>query len=260
MDDETEIRELIHRWATAVHAGDLAGVTADHTEDVVMFDVPPPHRGVRGAAEYREVWPGFFEWQASGACFEIDELDVTASGDVAWAQALLRCGTPDELAAAPDVRLRLSLGLRREGGRWAIAHEHHSFADLTEPAATADAVRDVHRAWTRATQAKDLDAIMEHIAPDVVSYEQEGALEVRGAPAVREVCAQGLDAVEHVTMETPDLEVRVDGRTAVSWGLDRVRGTGPDGEPFETWSRGTRVFAWRDGRWLLVHQHVSVPA
>ncbi|MFC5065329.1 YybH family protein [Actinomycetospora atypica] len=260
MDDETEIRELVHRWARAVHEGDLAGVTADHAEDVVMFDVPPPHRGVRGADAYREVWPGFFAWQSSGACFEIDELDVTAGGDVAWAHALLRCGTPDELAAAPEVRLRLTLGLRREAGRWVVAHEHHSFADLTDPAATPDAVREVHEAWTRGTEAKDLDAIMEHIAPDVVSYEQAGELEYRGADAVREVCREGLDAADEVTMSTPGLTVRVDGATAVSWGLDRVAGVGPDGEPFEVRSRGTRVFARRDGRWLLVHQHVSVPA
>lgn len=259
MDDETEIRELIHRWAAAVHAGDLAGATADHTDDVVMFDVPPPHRGVRGAAAYREVWPPFFAWQASGACFEIDELDVTAGGDVAWAQALLRCGTPDELAADPDVRLRLTLGLRREDGRWQVAHEHHSFADTSAPGATDEAVRAVHRAWTRGTEAKDLDAIMEHIAPDVVSYEQAGDLEYRGADDVRAVCAQGLDAADRVTMETPDLTVRVDGTTAVSWGLDRVRGMDHEGVPFEVFSRGTRVFAWRGDHWVLVHQHVSVP-
>lgn len=37
-------------------------------------------------------------------------------------------GTPEELAAHPDRRLRLTLGLRREDDRWLVAHEHHSFA------------------------------------------------------------------------------------------------------------------------------------
>lgn len=31
----------------------------------------------------------------------------------------------------PDFRLRITLGLRRDDGRWVIAHEHHSFPDLT---------------------------------------------------------------------------------------------------------------------------------
>ena len=47
-DDETQIRALIELWARAVHDGDLGGVLADHSDDIVMFDVPPPSDGVRG--------------------------------------------------------------------------------------------------------------------------------------------------------------------------------------------------------------------
>ena len=47
-DHESEIRALIERWAKAVHAGELSGVLADHSDDIVMFDVPPPSDGVRG--------------------------------------------------------------------------------------------------------------------------------------------------------------------------------------------------------------------
>jgi uncharacterized protein (TIGR02246 family) len=126
-DDEAAVRDLVHRWARAVHAGDLAGVLADRTEDVVLFDVPPPEDGVRGLDAYRDTWPEFFAWQRSGASFEVVELSVTAGADVAWAYALLRCGTAAELAEHPGRRLRLTLGLRREGGRWRVAHEHHSF-------------------------------------------------------------------------------------------------------------------------------------
>jgi ketosteroid isomerase-like protein len=91
-DDEREIRTLIQRWAVAAHTGDLDGVVADHAENIVMFDVPPPHDGVRGA--------------------------------------LLRCGTAAELAARPEQQLRLTIGLRKERGRWTVGHEHHSFASI----------------------------------------------------------------------------------------------------------------------------------
>ena len=127
-EDEQDIRQLIEGWAAAVHDGVLDQVLADHAGDVVMFDVPPPHQGVRGLDAYRDTWPPFFEWQASGAVFEIESLEVTAGAEVAWAWALLRCGTPDELAAEPERRLRLTVGLRKEDGRWSVAHEHHSFA------------------------------------------------------------------------------------------------------------------------------------
>jgi uncharacterized protein (TIGR02246 family) len=127
-DDAAEIRALIERWAGAVHAGDLETVLAGHAHDIVMFDVPPPDDGVRGIDAYRETWPPFFEWQRQGASFEIVELNVTAGDDVAFAWALLRCGTADELERDPANRLRLTLGLREEGGRWVVTHEHHSFA------------------------------------------------------------------------------------------------------------------------------------
>jgi uncharacterized protein (TIGR02246 family) len=130
-DHENQIRELIERWAAAVHRGDMDGVLADHAGDIVMFDVPPPHDGVRGLDAYRETWPPFFEWQTQGASFEIVELDVTTGHDVAYAYALLRCGSRPELAEHPERRLRLTLGLRRERGRWVVAHEHHSFADTS---------------------------------------------------------------------------------------------------------------------------------
>src|ERR687895_1855691 len=120
-DDKQQIRTLIERWADAVHSGDMDGVLAGHAGDIVMFDVPPPHDGVRGIDAYRETWPPFFEWQRRGASFEIVELDVTEGEDVAFAHALLRCGTREERERDPDNRLRLTIGLRRDGGRWVVA-------------------------------------------------------------------------------------------------------------------------------------------
>ena len=130
-DDETQIRTLIERWARAVHEGDMDVVLADHAEDIVMFDVPPPMDGVRGIEAYRETWPGFFRWQEN-ARFEIVSLEVTTGADVAYAFALLRCATDEHLREKPDNRLRLTIGLRREQGRWVVAHEHHSFPDLSQ--------------------------------------------------------------------------------------------------------------------------------
>jgi uncharacterized protein (TIGR02246 family) len=136
MSDEQQIRALIEAWATAAHDGDLATVLADHAPDIVMFDVPPPNQGVRGIDAYRDTWPPFFEWQATGAVFEIESLVVTADTEVAFAYALLRCGSATDLARDPEQRLRLTVGLRKTGDRWIVTHEHHSFPDPTSPDAT----------------------------------------------------------------------------------------------------------------------------
>ncbi len=127
-EDVAEIRALIERWARAAHTGDLDAVLAAHSDDIVMFDVPPPHEGVRGIDAYRSTWPPFFDWQAGGAVFDLLSLEVTAGTDVAFAHALLRCGTPEDFAREPDARLRLTVGLRRLDGGWVVTHEHHSFA------------------------------------------------------------------------------------------------------------------------------------
>jgi uncharacterized protein (TIGR02246 family) len=136
MSDEQQIRALIEAWAAAAHDGDLDAVLADHAPGIVMFDVSPPDQGVRGIEAYRGTWPPFFGWQASGAVFEIESLEVAAGPDVAFAFALLRCGTSAELARDPARRLRLTVGLRKASGRWTVVHEHHSFPD-TAPAPDA---------------------------------------------------------------------------------------------------------------------------
>jgi uncharacterized protein (TIGR02246 family) len=123
---ETEIRTLIEKWAKAVQSQDLEAVIAHRTSDMLMFDVPPPNE-LRGLETYRNSWAPFFEHFKNSGIFEIEKLDVTAGTDIAYATALLRCGTEEELAKEPDNRLRLTVCLRQENGQWMIAHEHHSF-------------------------------------------------------------------------------------------------------------------------------------
>jgi len=143
MSDGQQIRALIGAWAIAVHDGGLAAGLAGHAPDIVMFDVPPANQGVRGTGAYRDTWPPFFEWQASGAVFEIESLVVTAGTEGAFAYALLCCGTATGLARDPGRRLRLTLGLRKTGARWIVTHEHHSFPDTTGPdaASSSDVAR-----------------------------------------------------------------------------------------------------------------------
>ncbi|MEU8299854.1 SgcJ/EcaC family oxidoreductase [Micromonospora sp. NPDC048909] len=274
-DDRRLVTELIERWAEAVHTGDLDTVLADHADDIVMFDVPPPHDGVRGLAAYRETWPPFFRWQAQGAAFEIISLEVTAGDDVAFAHALLRCGTPQDLARDPGHHLRLTIGLRKTHGRWMVTHEHHSFADTSGDqdtpgeqdaagrqgtAGAEEEVRAIHRHWFDRTAAGDLDGLMAHIDDDVVSYEHDGPLRHLGIDAVREVCRRGLDASSGpVSWEVPDLTVIARDDLAVAWGLNRIRAEQSPGRTEESWSRGTRVFRRTGGSWQMIHQHLSVP-
>ncbi len=121
-------------------------------------------------------------------------------------------------------------------------------------------LRAMFAEWYRASTAKDIERTMAPIAHDCLSYEHQSPLQYRGADSIRESCQKGFDAaVGELHWDVPDLQVMVRGDLAVTWGLNRMRVTPPGGAPKESWSRGTRVFRKIDGRWKMIHQHVSFP-
>ncbi len=124
-NDEAAVRDLIEAWADSVRRKDFPGILRNHAADFVMFDVPPPFKSV-GLDAYRKSWDLFFSWSSDPVRFDIREMDVTAGADVAFAFASMRCEGqgPDGQFEALD--FRLTMGLKKVGGRWSIAHEHHS--------------------------------------------------------------------------------------------------------------------------------------
>src|ERR1700748_3386191 len=123
--EEAAVRDLIEAWADSVRRKDYAGILRSHTADFVMFDVPPPFRSV-GLDSYRKPWDCFFSWSSGPVRFEIQEMDVTAGADVAFAFASMRCEGPGADGEPEPLDFRLTICLRKVDGQWMIAHEHHS--------------------------------------------------------------------------------------------------------------------------------------
>lgn len=123
MHNEMEIRALIERWAESVRQRDLPGILASHADDIVMFDVPPPFQSV-GLKEYSSTWEIFFKGTAPGR-FDIKELKIFASDDVAFCVATMACSWNNQ-GGFEDLDFRLTVGLTKINGRWMVVHEHHS--------------------------------------------------------------------------------------------------------------------------------------
>jgi len=124
---ESKIKLLIEAWAEAVRRHDLPRILAHHEQDIVMFDVPPPLQS-RGVDEYKKTWDLFFRYHEPSQAFDIEELDITAGEDVAFAVAIMRCGS-STVSGSPEpggFPFRLTIGLRKIDGDWRITHEHHS--------------------------------------------------------------------------------------------------------------------------------------
>lgn len=123
--EASKVEGILRRWAAAVHARDLDGVTEAHDPDMLMFDVVGPLQ-VEGLDRYRATWlDQFFPWHGADGKFELRDLKVCASDAVAFATGLLDCaGTEDGERA--QFTLRLTVGLQKRDGQWWIVHEHHS--------------------------------------------------------------------------------------------------------------------------------------
>jgi ketosteroid isomerase-like protein len=124
---ERQIKAMIEAWADAVRRHDLPGILAHHEQDIVMFDLPLPLQS-RGMNEYKKTWDLFFKYHRPSQAFDIEELAITAGDDVAFAFAIMRCGsgTPSGPPEPGGFPFRLTIGLRKVDGDWRITHEHHS--------------------------------------------------------------------------------------------------------------------------------------
>jgi ketosteroid isomerase-like protein len=89
-----------------------------------MFDVPPPFLS-QGIEEYMATWQTFFQWQAKPVMFDFRDVAITAGTDVAFLTALGRCGDISS-GVRIELEFRLTMGFRKQDGKWMIVHEHHS--------------------------------------------------------------------------------------------------------------------------------------
>ena len=118
---EPEIKALIEAWADAVRRHDLPAILAHHADDIVMFDVPPPMQS-RGLAEYKKTWDLFFAYHEPGQAFDVEELKLHVGDTVAFAVAIMRCGSATVERPSRTGRLPVSSDHRPVPGRRCLAH------------------------------------------------------------------------------------------------------------------------------------------
>jgi len=123
--DEASIRELIEEWAGAVRGKNIKGILANHSPDILMFDLPAPLES-KGIDSYQRTWDLFFSWSDDPVVFDFNEMNITAGHDVAFVTALMRCSGTEKNGERIKLDFRLTIGLRKIDGQWIVTHEHHS--------------------------------------------------------------------------------------------------------------------------------------
>ena len=131
--------------------------------------------------------------------------------------------------------------------------------------AWADAPADIRALEDRfvaAFKAKDVDAIMKVYAPDqtLVVFDVVPPRQYLGAAAYRKDWQTFLGSFDGpITVELTDLDVVADRNLAYSHSIQRVAGTDEQGKNLDLTVRVTDVYKKARGRWLIIHEHVSVP-
>lgn len=115
--------------------------------------------------------------------------------------------------------------------------------------------------WVQAFCAKDIDAIMSMYAPKIVSFDLGPPLRYSGTDAKRRAWQAAFAAYTgRIVYEVRELEVTTQGELGFVHSLNHVSGTLASGDIAALWLRWTACFQRIDGVWLVVHDHVSVPA
>jgi ketosteroid isomerase-like protein len=111
-----------------------------------------------------------------------------------------------------------------------------------------------------ACQKKDIDRLMSLYSADVAYFDVVPPLQFAGAGEVRRNFQRWFDEYDGpIGLETHDLHVAVSGDVAFAHMLHLDSGTRNNGIEGAVWVRSTVCCQRRDGKWLITHEHISMP-
>ena len=131
-EDEVEIRALIEERAAAIREKDAARAVATLAHDLVAFELAPPLvLGPQAARDEAGLVAWLSGWEGPIG-IEIRDLHIEVGGGVGWSRSLNRLHGSLRGGRQVDMWMRSTLGFRREGGAWKIAHGHSSVPFLMD--------------------------------------------------------------------------------------------------------------------------------
>lgn len=128
--------------------------------------------------------------------------------------------------------------------------------------ATTDegAIRALVADWSLALEARDAEALVAHYAPDAVIYDCVARAVRMDREGLRQAWLQCLPYFpDKFRSEHRDLVVEVGGDIAFLHGLHHLVPEEAGHPAGATWMRVSACYRRIGGRWLAVHEHVSIP-
>jgi uncharacterized protein (TIGR02246 family) len=130
------------------------------------------------------------------------------------------------------------------------------------PKAASDqaAIKAIMASWARAIESKNLDALMDHYAPDVLLYDLKPPYKIIGVQAYKTMWEQCLPYFpKSFSSVQRDLKLVVGTDSAFAAYINKFEVPGEPHPCANSWIRVTACFQKIAGRWLITHEHVSLP-
>lgn len=121
-------------------------------------------------------------------------------------------------------------------------------------------IRALFDSRTEAMRAKDVDRLMALYAPDIVYFDVVPPLQYAGWAVLRDRFLHWFTGwTSAIGMEVRDLTIVAGGDVATAHMLIRASGTRANGREVGYWVRTSNGCRRSDNRWLITHEHVSLP-
>jgi ketosteroid isomerase-like protein len=111
-----------------------------------------------------------------------------------------------------------------------------------------------------AVRARDINGSMTNYAPNIISFDVVNPLQKSGLEACRKRADEWFSSFQGpIVYEIRDLSIIASDAAAFCHSVNRVNGTKTDGGEIDMWWRATVCWSKIDGKWMIVHEHSSVP-
>lgn len=123
------------------------------------------------------------------------------------------------------------------------------------------AIRTLVDDFVKTIRDKDIDRIMSFFAPEVISFDIGPPLQHEGGSEFTKRWQELFNSYQDpIDYKVHDLSITVGDDVAFSRSLNNINGTMKNGQKIDRWLRWTACYRKTNGKWFIIHEHVSVPA
>ena len=129
----------------------------------------------------------------------------------------------------------------------------------TSKASDEAQIRQLTDNWEQALRAKDIDKMMASYTPDILVFGVMPPLQYKGTKEYRKKWEEMFSSIQGpIDYESRDFTITTHGDIAFSHCLNRIIAKSKGGHELP-WIRITLCYRKIGGKWLVTHEHASVP-